>query len=150
MNARTESRRTVNRAHRARRPLQRLTVGVPFTGRVLRDVACERCAILGRFRTPRTQRPHRSAHRSQSRVKSIVVEDEPYLLQLVRYIHPRLMGFIEDGWQDVDPVLGRFATRVGDTLHAYRRFLLEGVGDGRRPHGAVAASGATWCERGRC
>ena len=112
--------------------------------------------VLGGYAGTFNRRHHRHGHLFQNRFKSIVVEDEPYLLQLVRYIHlnplraglvtdvatldhdrwtghSRLMGFIEDGWQDVDSVLGRFGTRVGEARHAYRRFVLEGVGDGRRP-----------------
>lgn len=79
---------------------------------------------------------HRHGHLFQNRFKSVVVEENAYLLELVRYIHlnpvraglladvaaldgypwmgrARLVGTITDGWPAVDSVLGLFGQRVG-------------------------------------
>jgi REP element-mobilizing transposase RayT len=48
-------------------------------------------------------RHHRSGHLFQNRYKSIVCEEEPYLLELVRYIHlnPVRAGLVE-GMHELD------------------------------------------------
>ncbi len=91
----------------------------------------------------------------QNRFKSIVVEEEPYLLELVRYIHlnpfrvglvksvgelsryrwsghATLMGTAERPWQDVEYVLERFGTSVWEARQAYCEFVVDGVSEGRR------------------
>ena len=78
------------------------------------------------------RRHHRSGHLFQNRYKSILCQQDPYLLELVRYIHlnplrariisdlseldrypysghSRLVGTIDDGWQDTESVLILFA-----------------------------------------
>jgi putative transposase len=100
-------------------------------------------------------RHKRVGHLFQNRFKSIVVEEEPYLLELVRYIHlnalraglvrnvgqldryrwsghATLMGVVERPWQDTEYVLERFGTAVGEARCAYREFVVDGVSDGRR------------------
>lgn len=44
------------------------------------------------------QRHHRSGHLFQNRYKSVVCEEDPYLLELVRYIHlnPLRSGLVKD------------------------------------------------------
>jgi hypothetical protein len=92
----------------------------------------------------------------QNRYKSILCEQEPYLLELVRYIHlnplrgkqvrdldeldrypfaghSALMGKCVNEWQAVDFVLGQFAEREGAARRAYRTFLADGIALGRRP-----------------
>jgi hypothetical protein len=92
----------------------------------------------------------------QNRYKSILCEQEPYLLELVRYIHlnplrgkqvrdldeldrypfaghSALMGKCVNAWQAVDFVLGRFAEREGAARRAYRTFVADGIALGRRP-----------------
>ncbi|MEA3429357.1 MAG: hypothetical protein U9Q84_09170 [Thermodesulfobacteriota bacterium] len=77
-------------------------------------------------------RHHRHEHLFQNRYKSILCQKDPYLLELVRYIHlnpirarvvsglkeldrypcsvySRLIAKISDQWQDVDTVLALFA-----------------------------------------
>lgn len=101
-------------------------------------------------------RHRRSGHLFHNRFKSILVEEEPYFLELVRYVHlnplrasvittleeldayrwsghSRLLGTVDDGWQAVEPVLERFGSRVGRARRAYRAFVAEGLRQGRRP-----------------
>ena len=101
-------------------------------------------------------RHKRVGHLFQNRYKSIVVEEEPYLLELVRYIHLNplraklvqgmegldrypwsghavLMGKRKMDSQDVDEVLGRFGDQAGRARGKYRIFVEEGIPQGRRP-----------------
>jgi len=102
------------------------------------------------------RRHRRRGHLFQNRYKSIVVEEEPYLLELVRYIHLNpvrakvvadlraldrypytghavLLGRQRCPWQDTGSVLSRFATRPGRARLAYRAFVGAGIPHGRRP-----------------
>lgn len=92
----------------------------------------------------------------QNRYKSILCEREPYLLELIRYIHlnplrallvrdlyelerypysghSALMGGRVCVWQAVDSVLGQFARRASAARERYRAFVADGVAMGRRP-----------------
>jgi len=112
--------------------------------------------VLGGDAREFNRRHRRHGHPFQNRFKSIVVEDDPYLLELVRDIHltPRRAGLVADGaaldrypWCDhsrrvgvmpdggqaVDEVLQRFGGQVGTAQRAYRSFVEAGVGQGRRP-----------------
>jgi REP element-mobilizing transposase RayT len=98
----------------------------------------------------------RVGHLFQNRYKSILVEEEPYLLELVRYIHlnplrvglvknlaaldrypwsghSTLMGRMGRPWQAVVPVLGQYGRRVGEARRRYRTFVANGIAQGRRP-----------------
>jgi REP element-mobilizing transposase RayT len=100
-------------------------------------------------------RHRRSGHLFQNRYKSILVEEESYLLELVRYIHlnpvraklvedieelesypwsghSALMGKIKAPWQDCRFVLGQFGKGVRGGRGNYRKFVAEGIGQGRR------------------
>jgi putative transposase len=100
-------------------------------------------------------RHKRAGRLFQNRFKSIVVEEEPYVLELVRYIHlnplrvglvknvgelsgyrwsghATLVGAMERPWQDVQYVLERFGTTVGEARQAYCEFVVDGVSEGRR------------------
>lgn len=102
------------------------------------------------------RRHRRVGHLFQNRYKSILVEEEPYLLELVRYIHlnPLRVGLVESvaaldrypwsghsvimgrvgrPWQAVDHVLGQYGNRVGEARRRYRAFLANGIAQGRRP-----------------
>jgi len=102
------------------------------------------------------RRHRRRGHLFQNRYKSIVVEEEPYLLELTRYIHlnplragvvdtldtldqypwaghSALMGHIPRPWQAVDVILTLFAPRLRGARTRYRAFLAEGVPQGHRP-----------------
>jgi putative transposase len=101
-------------------------------------------------------RHHRYGHLFQNRYKSILCEEDPYLLELVRYIHlnplrARLVGDYEElcrypygghsvilgygrkEWQDVDYVLGLFAQKRSTARGRYLQFVEEGIEQGKRP-----------------
>lgn len=102
------------------------------------------------------RRHDRVGHLFQNRYKSIVCEEDTYLLELIRYIHlnPLRAGLVNDlaglesfPWcghkgllghgalagQVVDPVLVLFAGNVAQARSCYRQFLADGVALGRRP-----------------
>ena len=97
----------------------------------------------------------RAGHLFQNRYKSIVCEEEAYLLELVRYIHlnalrARLVPDMEalDGYswtghavlmgkqkldgQTVEEVLGLFGRTVREARRKYREFVAAGASQGRR------------------
>lgn len=92
----------------------------------------------------------------QNRYKSILCQEDAYLLELVRYIHLNplrsglvptleeldhyrfsghsvLMGHRNFACQEVKAVLTRFGKRILAARHAYRAFVEEGVALGKRP-----------------
>ncbi len=92
----------------------------------------------------------------QNRYKSILCQEDPYLKELVRYIHlnplrvglvsdlkeldrypftghSTLMGHSEQPWQDAGYVLNLFAKRIPTARKRYRAFVEKGVDQGRRP-----------------
>jgi REP element-mobilizing transposase RayT len=102
------------------------------------------------------RRHHRVGHLFQNRYKSILVEEEPYLLELVRYIHlnPLRVGLVKDlaglkrypwsghsalvgkvprPWQERAEILGQFATGQGLAKRRYLEFMAAGATQGRRP-----------------
>jgi REP element-mobilizing transposase RayT len=102
------------------------------------------------------RRHHRVGHLFQNRYKSIVLEEEPYLLELVRYLHlnplrakgvpdlraldrfpwaghSALLGTVARPWQDTTTILAQFGPTVRRARHAYRTFVAAGLSHGRRP-----------------
>lgn len=95
----------------------------------------------------------RSGHLFQGRYKSVVVDGDEYLLELVRYTHlnPVRAGIVETPseyrwsshsaycgkdaipWLDTDFVLAQFATNLATARKRYSAFVLEGAGEGHRP-----------------
>jgi len=98
---------------------------------------------------------HRTGHLFQNRYKSIVVDKDSYLLELVRYIHlnPMRAGLVETleeldryPWsghsvlmgnrrfegQEVGEVLGYFDQGLTRARQRYRRFVAEGIEVGHR------------------
>jgi len=98
----------------------------------------------------------RYGHLFQNRYKSIICEDDPYLLELTRYIHlnplragmvgnmerlsrypwvghSAIMGSVKREWQDVDTVLSYFGARHKRARARYEAFVEEGITQGRRP-----------------
>lgn len=92
----------------------------------------------------------------QNRYKSVLCEEDPYLLELVRYIHLNpiragivenlkelrgyrwsghgaLVGRVDQEWQDTDYVLGHFGKGEKEARRAYASFVSKGVKQGRRP-----------------
>lgn len=101
------------------------------------------------------RRNNRSGHLFQNRYKSIVCEEEPYLLELVRYIHlnPLRAGMVATmeelaaypfcghaalagnrvyGWQETTAVLERFGKNTDTARQNYRQFVFDGITNGRR------------------
>jgi len=102
------------------------------------------------------RRHKRYGHLFQNRYKSFLCEEEPYLLELVRYIHlnpvrggivqdlvalrkyPKsghgvIIGSIEQEWQDTDYVLTYFGKKVNTARKEYETYVSEGISKGRRP-----------------
>ncbi len=100
-------------------------------------------------------RHHRSGHLFQNRFKSIVCEEDPYLLELVRYIHlnPLRAGLVGDirelkqyPWsghsvimgvrqfpgQKVVEVLRYFSTKQQLVREKYQEFVTDGIRLGKR------------------
>jgi hypothetical protein len=101
------------------------------------------------------RRHQRSGHLFQNRYKSIVCEEEPYLLELIRYIHLNplragmvasleeldaypgaghavLLGHRQLAGQATASVLARFGKRVATARRNYRQFVADGIMTGRR------------------
>jgi REP element-mobilizing transposase RayT/biotin operon repressor len=102
------------------------------------------------------RRHDRHGHLFQNRYKSILCQEDPYLLELVRYIHlnpiraqnvknlkalnsypccgqSALMGKVKHQWQDTDYVLRLFGKTVSVARKAYSNYISDGVATGRRP-----------------
>lgn len=102
------------------------------------------------------RRHRRAGHLFQNRYRSIVVEEEPYFLELVRYLHlnplragivkdlrgldrypytghAALMGRVPRPWQATGDVLGRFTRGLRHARAQYRAFVTAGIPLGRRP-----------------
>ena len=101
------------------------------------------------------RRYQRTGHLFQNRYKSIVCEEDPYLLELVRYIHLNplraalvesieeleeypwcghgvLLGKRNVAWQKTGDVLGLFAGTLTTARQLYRDFVKKGLSQGRR------------------
>ena len=102
------------------------------------------------------RRYRRHGHVFQNRFKSIICEEEPYFLELVRYLHLNplrggivrdlkeldrypytghsvLVGHIDRSWQDTEDVWSRFGDTCRQAAKSYRAFVSDGIGQGRRP-----------------
>jgi len=101
------------------------------------------------------RRHQRSGHLFQNRYKSIVCDEETYLLELIRYIHLNplrafvvknieeldrypwsghgvLIGKSKNPWQEREYILKQFNEERGKAIRAYRAFMREGKDQGRR------------------
>jgi REP element-mobilizing transposase RayT len=117
-------------------------------GRVMRSLLT---GYAGAF----NRRHHRGGHLFQNRYKSVVVEAEPYLLELVRYLHlnplrakvvpdlrrldrspwtghSALLGTVPRPWQATQPILAQFGPSPRRARRAYRAFVAAGIPQGRR------------------
>ena len=97
----------------------------------------------------------RYGHLFQNRYKSILCQEDVYLLELVRYIHlnPLRAGLVPDiktldsysysghsvlmakvshDWQNTDKVLKLFGEKSGTARRSYRKFLGKGIEQGKR------------------
>jgi len=115
-------------------------------------------------------RHRRHGHLFQNRYKSILCQEEPYLMELVRYIHlnPLRAAIVKDlrslnnfpycghgcivgkrthDWQDVDYILKLFASKRSEAVRGYREFVKKAVEQGRRPDlvgGGLVRSAGGW------
>ncbi|RJQ65576.1 MAG: transposase [Desulfobacteraceae bacterium] len=102
------------------------------------------------------RRHRRHGQLFQNRYKSILCQEDAYLLELTRYIHlnplrggivaditaldsypytghAALMGQLQVDWQDTDKILGLFGTKRMQAQRNYRVFVEKGIGEGRKP-----------------
>ncbi len=101
------------------------------------------------------RRHRRVGHLFQNRYQSVVVEEEPYLLELVRYLHlnplraqvvrdlralarfpwtghSALLGTVPRPWQETRTILAQFGPTPARARQAYRAFVRDGLPQGRR------------------
>jgi REP element-mobilizing transposase RayT len=116
------------------------------------------------------RRYKRTGHLFQNRYKSILCDEETYLLALIRYIHlnpvrAKIVRTIEDldnypwsghsvilgksyhKWMDTDNVLSHFGSGKRKARSGYRRFVLAEFGEGRKPEltgGGLLRSQGGW------
>jgi len=116
------------------------------------------------------RRYRRHGHLFQNRFKSILCQEDSYLLELVRYIHLNpiraglvgdldglggygycghgvVMGKVKKPWQDTGSVLAMFGEKLGVARRAYRTFVEEGIGQGKRQDltgGGLLRSAGGW------
>jgi len=97
---------------------------------------------------------HRTGHLFENRYKSILCDEENYLLALVRYIHlnpvragiirtleeldryawsghQAIVGEVKHPWMDTETVLSQFGKTKKKAITEYRRFVQEDIGKGR-------------------
>ncbi len=112
----------------------------------------------------------RQGHLFQNRFKSILCQEDAYLLELVRYIHlnpirAKLVKDLEElsrypfcghvvllskgknHWQDTESVLGMFSANPGAAKRAYRIFVASGLVEGKRwdfTGGGLVRSAGGW------
>jgi REP element-mobilizing transposase RayT len=101
------------------------------------------------------RRHRRYGHLFQNRYKSIICEEDPYLLELTRYIHlnplrgglvkgladlrrypwtghAAITGGVDRDWQDTATVLAYFGQKRRRAVERYEAFVREGIPRGRR------------------
>ena len=118
------------------------------------------------------RRHNRHGQLFQNRFKSIICQEDAYLLELVRYIHlnpiragivttisdlqrykfsghASLMGTLERKWQHTDYILNLFGKSKRQARVAYESFVMEGIDQGRREDltgGGLIRSLGGWVE----
>lgn len=108
--------------------------------------------ILFRYTRYWNRRYRKMGHLFQGRYKAILCEKESYLLELIRYLHlnPVRSKIVKDpsrygwsshraylegyggGWIAVEETLPQWGSSRTRAVAAYRRFVLEGLGEGHR------------------
>jgi len=112
----------------------------------------------------------RVGHLFQNRYKSILCQEDAYMLELVRYIHlnplrakiipdlkfldkysysghAAIMGRKKNDWQDTDYVLKLFNTKLSLARRQYREYVKKGISVGERPDligGGLVRSAGGW------
>ena len=118
------------------------------------------------------RRHKRSGHLFENRYKSIICEEERYLLALIRYIHVNpirakiietiaeldrypwtghkaLIGKVQQPWMDSDTILAEFGRTRKKAIQAYRQFIREGLNEGHNPEltgGGLIRSHGGWSQ----
>ena len=118
------------------------------------------------------RRHRRRGHLFQDRYKSILCDEDPYFLELVRYIHLNplragivkeisqldaypfcghsfVMGKFSNEWQDVKAGLQTFGSRAISTRRCYGDFVAQGIEQGKRSDligGGLIRSMGGWSE----
>jgi putative transposase len=116
------------------------------------------------------RRHTRHGYLFQNRYKSILCQEEPYLLELVRYIHlnplhsgivasldelehfrycghGQLLGQHQDAWLASDDILIRFGKRINSARKKYSAFVADGANKEHRPEltgGGLLRSAGGW------
>lgn len=114
----------------------------------------------------------RTGHLFENRYKSILCDEDSYLIALIRYIHLNpvranivttldeldrypwsghwtLIGKAKHPWMDVAHVLSTFGSTRRKAVNGYRRFMQEGFGQGRLPEltgGGLIRSKGGWSQ----
>lgn len=140
-----------------------LKTGARPLARVMRSLLTGHAGAFNR-------RHRRRGHLFQNRYKSIVVEAEVYLLELVRYLHlnplragvvpdlialetypwsghAALLGRVACTWQAIGEVLGQFPGSPRGARRRYRAFVEAAASRGRRPElqgGGLVRSAGGW------
>jgi putative transposase len=125
-----------------------LRTGITPISRIMRR-------LLTGYAVSFNKRHKRSGHLFQNRYKSILCEEEPYLLELIRYIHlnplrahvvqdmdsldsypysghSAIMRRQERRWLDSGYVLAQFTDETDTARTLYRTFVEAGIAEGRR------------------
>lgn len=131
--------------------------------------SCMRKILTG-YSVNFNRRHKRHGHLFQNRFKSILCEEDPYLLELTRYIHLNplragvvqtmdeldaypfsghavIMGSQDRPWQDKDGVLIYFGKTETEAKRLYRQFVEKGILMGKRPDltgGGLVRSQGGW------
>jgi putative transposase len=126
--------------------------------------------LLTGYATKFNRRHQRHGHLFQNRYKSILCQEEPYLLELVRYIHlnplragvvsslkelrgyrycghSRILGTNGDPWMATGDILKQFGKDPTHSRKAYEAFVSEGIEHGKRYEltgGGLVRSAGGW------
>jgi len=126
--------------------------------------------LLTGYAVTYNRRHRRYGHLFQNRYKSILCQEDTYLLELVRYIHLNplrskivadmdkldrypysghavILGKSKNTWQDFKWVLKLFNMHLGVARRGYRQFVKKGVSGGRRKDltgGGLVRSAGGW------
>lgn len=118
------------------------------------------------------RRHRRTGHLFENRYKSILCDEDNYLLALVRYIHLNpvrariiqtleqldqypwtghraIIGKAKHPWMNTDQVLSEFGTTGRRAMNEYRQFIREGLGQGHLPEltgGGLIRSKGGWSQ----
>ena len=118
------------------------------------------------------RRHRRTGHLFENRYKSILCDEDNYLLALIRYIHLNpvraklvatleqldryrwsghrsIIGKTKHSWMDVDRVVFEFGSSRRKAVNEYRRFMQEGLSQGRLPEltgGGLIRSKGGWSQ----